>query len=203
MSVKSTVARTRSVSGALMRAGEKLLDLVRDRHRVAEERDVVIARELNELRARDPLGDGTALRDVRRRGRRVRCSTSVGAWMSGNASRTSSSARSSARSRHAPGELPRRSNRAHHCLKRSSWLGPWMSRFCAGPHLTRESLEEPLLLFLGPAVRPVRRPHGLRGRRIEDERSGTLRVASQRTAASSRLRVPRRRSPPSPSRRHP
>ncbi len=96
--------------------------------------------------------------------------------MSGKAWRTSIEARISARSRQAPGEFPSRSKRAHHCLNRSSWLGPWMSRFSSGPHLAREPLEELPLLLRGPAVRPIGRPHGLRRRRVEDERAGALRV---------------------------
>jgi hypothetical protein len=50
--------------GRLMRTGEELLDLVCDRVVVAEEWDVVIARELNESRPRYPLGDRAALSDV-------------------------------------------------------------------------------------------------------------------------------------------
>ena len=51
---------------------------------VADPRQVVVARQLDEPRAGDLLGDVAALLDVHDRGRRVRCRTSVGTWIVGS-----------------------------------------------------------------------------------------------------------------------
>jgi len=79
-------------------AADKLLDLVHDPVAIAEERNVVIARELDQARARDRrseepclLHGGDPVPD--------RCSTSVGAWISGSTARTSRSRKITASSR--------------------------------------------------------------------------------------------------------
>ena len=55
MSVKSSVASTRSGSDVVAHAGEEALDLVEQRLAVALPRQVVVARQLDHPRARDVL----------------------------------------------------------------------------------------------------------------------------------------------------
>ena len=64
MSVKSTVASTRSASGRGRVAGQELLDLVDDRVDVARPEQMLVAGQLDELCARDLPRDPASLVDV-------------------------------------------------------------------------------------------------------------------------------------------